>query len=140
LSVVDKDSHPPQDNTGYAGSYTGNITISSYLLHDSGETYYNNMNKQITESNKQDFANRIDKDGSLTFTNPYYNPDKNPEGHKSGPYRLYINVTEEDVGRGYVVWDFDITGFSKATGEYTFKLIVDYKWFGLKANEDYVGQ
>ena len=58
----------------------------------------------------------------------------------SGPYHLYINVTEEDVGRGYVVWDFDITEFSNATGGYNFKLIVDYKWFGLKANEDYVGQ
>lgn len=113
LSVVDKVSHPPQDNTDYTGSrYTGNITISSYLLHDSGETYYNNMNKQITASNKQDFANRIDEGGSLTFTNSYYQL----AGYSSGPYHLYINVTEEDVGRGYVVWDFDITEFSKATG------------------------
>ena len=128
LSVVDGVSHPPQDNTDYAGSrYTGDITISSYLLHDSGETYYNNMNKQITESNKQDFANRIDEGGSLTFTNPYYRL----AGYSNGPYHLYINVTEEDVGRGYVVWDFDITEFSKATGGYNFKLIVDYKWFGL---------
>ena len=94
------------------------------------------MNKQITESNKQDFANRIDEGGSLTFTNPYYQL----AGYSSGPYHLYINVTEEDVGRGYVVWDFDITEFSKATSGYEFRLIVDYKWFGLKADEGWVSQ
>lgn len=137
LSVVDGVSHPEKDKTDYGGSrYTGNITISSYLLHDSGETYYNDMNKQITESNKQDFANRIDKDGSLTFTNPYFQL----AGYSSGAYHLYINVTEEDVGRGYVVWDFDITEFSRATGGYEFRLIVDYKWFGLKADEGWVSQ
>ena len=136
LSIVDNESHPEADKTSYAGNrYTG-VTISSYLLHDSGETYYNNMNKQITESNKQDFADRIDKGGSLTFTNPYFLFP----GYSSGAYHLFIDVKEEDVGRGYVVWDFDITEFRKATGGYNFKLIVDYKWFGLKAEEDWVHQ
>ena len=85
------------------------------------------MNLQITESNKQDFADRIDAGGSVTIKNPYYGSS----GYSSGPYHLFIDVTEEDVRRGYVVWDFDITEFSKATGGYNFKLIVDYKWFGL---------